>query len=98
MTTTLERLCRALAAAAFLLLAVQAPVAAESALSPDAGAAKARALFDEGRPDQALEVLRPLARNHPGHTNMRFLLGLAAMECKRRCKSRELYPIVDIAA
>ena len=83
MTTTLERLCRALAAAAFLLLAVPAPVAAESALSPDAGAAKARALFDEGRPDQALEVLRPLVGNHPGHTNIRFLLGLSAMEASR---------------
>ena len=83
MTTTLERLCRALAAAAFLLLAVPAPVAAESALSPDAGAAKARALFDGGRPDQALEVLRPLARSHPGRTNIRFLLGLSATEASR---------------
>ena len=88
MTTTLERLFRALAAAAFLLLAVQSPAAAESAAAPDAGVAWARTLFDEGRPDQALEVLRPLAGSHPGHTNMRFLLGLAAMECKRRCKSR----------
>ena len=83
MTTTLERLCRALAAAAFLLLAVQTPVAAESALLPDAGAAKARALFDGGRPDQALEVLRPLVRSHPGHTNTQFLLGLAAIEASR---------------
>ena len=83
MTTTLERLRRTLAAAAVLLLVVPAPVAAESALSPDAGAEKARALFDGGRPDQALDVLRPLVRNHPGRTNIRFLLGLAATEASR---------------
>ena len=83
MTTTLQCLGCALAAAAFLLLAVPAPAAAESALSPDEGAARARALFDQGRPDQALEVLRPIAASHPGSTSVRFLLGLAAIEASR---------------
>ena len=83
MKTTLQRLGHVLAAAIFLLLAVPAPAAAESALSPDEGAAKARALFDKGRLDQALDVLRPLARGHPGRTNIRFLLGLAAIEASR---------------
>ena len=83
MTTILQRLRRALFSAAFLLLAVQSPLAAESTLSPDAGAAKARALFDGGRPDQALEMLRPLARSHPGRTNIHFLLGLSAIEASR---------------
>ena len=83
MKTTLRRLGRALAAAAFLLLAVPAPAAAQSAPSPDEGAASARALLDGGRPDQALEVLRPLARSHPGDMNVRFLLGLAAIEASR---------------
>ena len=66
-----------------LLLAVPAPAAAENALSPDEGAARAQALFGEGRPDQALEVLRPIAASHAGNTNIRFLLGLAAMEASR---------------
>ena len=83
MTTTLQRPGRALTAAAFLLLALQTPVAAQSTLSPDASAARAKELFDSGRPDQALEVLRPIARSHPGHVNARFLLGLAAMETSR---------------
>ena len=83
MTTTLQRLGRALTAAIVLLLAAPAPAAAESALSPDEGTARARALFDQGRPDQALEVLRPLAVSHPESTGIRFLLGLAAMETSR---------------
>ena len=83
MTTTLQRLGRALAAATILLLAVQAPAAAEGGLPPDEGAAIARELFDAGRPDQALEMLRPLARSHPGHANVWFLLGLTAIEASR---------------
>ena len=83
MTTILRRPGRALAAAAFLLLAVPAPAAAENALSPDEGTARAQALFGEGRPDQALEVLRPIAASHPGNTNIRFLLGIAAIEASR---------------
>ena len=84
MTTTLERLCRALAAA-FAAAVLAAPVlhAAESVLTPDAGVAEARAAFREGRPAEALEVLRPLARRHPEHMNIRFLLGLAAIEAAR---------------
>ena len=84
MTTTLERLCRALAAA-FAAAVLAAPVlhAAESALTPDAGVAEARAALREGRPAEALEVLRPLARRHPEHMNIRFLLGLAAIEAAR---------------
>ena len=83
MTTTLRRLGRALTATALLLLAVQAPVAAESTPSPEEGAARAKALLDEGRPDQALEVVRPLSRDHPQRTNLRFLHGLAAVEASR---------------
>ena len=87
MTTTLERLCRALAAAAFAaaFIVLAAPVlrAAESDLPPDAGVAEARAAFREGRPAEALEVLRPLAQRHPERMNIRFLLGLAAIEAAR---------------
>ena len=84
MTTTLRRLGRTLTAAALLLLAVPVPAAAESALSPDAGVVKARELFDAGRLDEALEVLRPLSRAHPKRTNIRFLHGLAAIEVARQ--------------
>ena len=83
MTMTFQRFRRALFSTAFLLLAIQGPAAAEGGLSPDAGAARAKELFDSGRPDRALEMLRPLARSHPGHANMRFLLGLAAIEASR---------------
>ena len=86
MTTTLERLCRALAAAAFAaaVLAAPAPHAAESVLSPDEGVAEARAaLFQRGQPAEALELLLPLARLHPERTDIRFLLGLAAIEAAR---------------
>ena len=83
MTMTLRRFRRAILGAAFLLLAIQTPAAAEGGLPPDEGAAMARELFDAGRPDQALEILRPIVRNHPGHTNIRLLLGLAAIEASR---------------
>ena len=83
MTTTLERLCRVLVAAALFMAAVSAPVAAETALRPDAGLAEARVLLNGGRPDAALEVLRPLARSHPARTDIRFLADLAAIEAAR---------------
>ena len=83
MTTTLQCVRRALCAAAFLLLAIHTPVAAEGGLPPDEGAAMARELFDAGRADQALDMLRPLARSHPGDGNIWFLLGLSAIEASR---------------
>ena len=83
MTTTLQRFRRAIFSAAFLLLAIQTPAAAEGGLPPDEGAAMAREFFDAGRPDQALDMLRPIARSHPGHANIRFLLGVAAIEASR---------------
>ena len=83
MTITLRRFRRALLSAAFLLLAIQTPAAADGGLPPDEGAAMARELFDAGRPDQALEMLRPIVRSHPGHGSARFLLGLAAIEASR---------------
>ena len=83
MTTTLERLGRVLVAAALFMAAIPAPVAAETALPPDAGLADARTLLNGGRPDAALEVLRPLARSHPARTDIRFLAGLAAIEAAR---------------
>ena len=86
MITSLERLCHALltAATAFLLLVAPASSAAESTTSPDAGVADAWALFSGGRPAEALAILRPLAWSHPERTNIRFLVGLAAIEALRK--------------
>ena len=89
MTTTLERLCRALAAVAFLLLAAPAVGVAESDPSPDAGVAKARSLFKTGKFDAALAILRPLALRHPKHTNVLFLVGLAAIQSASRPETTE---------
>ena len=84
MTAPFERLCRVLAAAALLGLAAPASDAAESPFPPPADVAKGQALLDGGRFGEALDVLRPLARNHPRDTNVLFLIGLAAMEAARR--------------
>ena len=46
----------------------------------DRGEAGARVLVQEGRFAEALAVLRPLAKADPTRTNVRFLLGLAALE------------------
>ena len=84
MTTTLRRIGRALAAAAFLLLALPASEAQEDPPAPEAAVATARTLMKGGSHDQALAILRPLAGMHPEHTNLQFLLGLAAIEASRR--------------
>ena len=67
---------RALAVAACVLSA--APVLAAQAPSPPpaAGIAEARAAIRDGRFDDALGILRPLAGTHG---NARFLLGMAAV-------------------
>ena len=83
---TLQHLCRALAAAAFLLLSLPAPAsdAAESAPALEAGVAQAQALFNDGRFDEALAVLRPLATAYPKDRNVLFQIGLAALEAAKR--------------
>ena len=82
MTTTLERLCRALAVAVLILSA--APVAAQDARSTDADVAEAQALIGAGRFDEALAVLRPLTAERPIRAEVVFFIGLAAIEASRR--------------
>ena len=88
---TLAPLCRALAFAACLLLALPAWGATEqaagefSAQSAPAlpGLASAQALVDEGRLGEALTILNALAQDYPDHprrTDVLFLLGLAATQ------------------
>lgn len=83
MTTTLVRLCRALAVAVPLLSAAPAPAAAEDAPSPDAAMAEAQALIGAGRFDEALAVLRPLTQRDQVYAEVVFLFGLTAIETSR---------------
>ena len=83
MTTTLVRLCQALAVAVPLLSAAPAPVAAEDAPAPDAAMAEARALVGARRFDEALAVLRPLTQRDQVYAEVVFLFGLTAIEASR---------------
>ena len=85
MTMTPKLLCRVLAAFVFLVFAVPASNAQDgTGLSPETGMAEARTLMKDGRFDEALALLRPLALDHPEITNIHFLAALAAIEASRR--------------
>ena len=88
MTITIERVGRALAVA-FLLLIVPLSNAAEDAPSVTEDYAKARALHKVGKYVEALDILRPLAEGHARQTNIRFLLGLSAIEASRLAETGE---------
>ena len=85
MTTTLARLCRALAVAVPLLSAAPMPAAAEDAASAEAAAAmaEARTLLGARRFDEALAVLRPLTQGDQVYAEVMFLFGVAAVEASR---------------
>ncbi len=76
------------AAVILLLLYVAAAVHATEA-TPDQPSttqevSEARALIKAGKFNEALGILRPLAKAHPKHTNFHFLLALAAIESSRQ--------------
>ena len=81
---TISPLLRALAAGAALLLSAPAWSAGEPspppAASQSAGAAAAetRTLIEQGRFEEALGILRPLAQGSAVEANVLFLIGLAA--------------------
>ena len=78
-------ICYALAVAACLLFAVPASKAQEPpGLTPQTGMAETRTMMGDGRFEEALALLRPLARDHPGITNIHFLAALAAIETSQR--------------
>ena len=73
-------LLRSLAIAACLVLAAPAWSAGKEPPAPPAGGIKeARTLLKVGRFEGALAILRPLARDRAGDTNVTFLIGLAAI-------------------
>ena len=84
MTTNTARLCHALAVAAILILAAPVPAAAQVTPAQAAGLAEAQALYDAGRFEDALAVLRPLTDAEQLSADMVFLLGLSAIEASRR--------------
>ena len=78
-------LCRALAVAGCVLFAVPALAAKHTPLpSPAAAMAEARKLIRERNFEAALNVLRPLSKDLAASANVRFLLGLAAVEASQK--------------
>ena len=84
-------LLRVLAASAFLLLPATAwsagkepPSPPEASQSAAAEIAKAQALFKAGRFEEALAILRPLAAAGPGHLDIRFQAGMAAIGASKK--------------
>ncbi len=82
-------MCRVLAVLAAALMLSQAPAGAQDppAQQPPASVAaalaEARTLVNALRFQEALAILRPLAKAHPGRNDVRFLAGLAALEGSR---------------
>ena len=86
---TISPILRALAACAFLLLAAPAWSADDveplsSSMPGVADVAEAQALVRAGKFDEALAILRPLAWNNPGRTDVLFLTGLAAIQSSQQ--------------
>ena len=81
---TIKPIFQVLAMAALSLLIAGTTMNAAGA-EPDRpadipGVADARVLIENGKYDEALDVLRALGKSHPKRTDILFLLGLAAIE------------------
>ena len=80
---TIKPVFHVLAIALFLLIAGPTANAAGAELDRPAdipGVADARVLIENGKYNEALVALRPLAKAYPKRTDILFLLGLAAIE------------------
>ena len=88
---TKRTMCRVFAVLAAVLMLSPAPALAQEAPagaqqqppSPAEGIAEARTLSKAGRFQEALAILRPLVQAHPERSEVRFLLGLTAVEASR---------------
>ena len=76
-------------AAAFLLLLLPPAALADSHLSSDPRVGSARLLVEGGSFGEALAALRPLAPDRPDRTEIRFLIGLAAIGLAERTPEGE---------
>ena len=90
---TLPSLCRALVAAALLLLVAPAwggegefvdKLVASSSTPEASGIAESRSLIQEGKYDEALAILRPLARGREVDGSVLFQIGLAATDASQQ--------------
>ena len=82
---TIRSIGRALAAATLLLFVSAGWTAAQEQRPSSApGMAEARELLKQKRYEEALKILRPLAKTRPVRKNVLFLIGLAAIESSRR--------------
>ena len=92
-TMTIKQACHVLAGVTlFLLFAVSSATATDAESnrpSTTLGESEARTLINSGKFNEALAILRPLAKAHPKHTNIHFLLALAAIESSRKAKTTE---------
>ena len=80
---TIKPVFQVLAIALFLLITGTASNAAGAELDRPAdilGVDDARVLIENGKYDEALDALHPLAKTHPKRIDILFLLGLAAIE------------------
>ena len=75
----LIRLASALAVVVLSISPLLAASDQQSHLSADPQVIHARALIERGQFGEALQILRPLAPNHPDQTDVLFLTGLAAL-------------------
>ena len=82
-----------------ILLVATSIVTANAQSHPLSTKTDARTLIQEGDYDQALLILRSLAREHPKDTQVLFLTGLAAIEKSRHPDTREedRYVLLDEA-
>lgn len=71
------------------VLATGAVLAGSEELQPSSAPdeSEARALINNGQFEEALTLLRPLIQAHPGHTNVHFLLAIAAIEHSRQIQA-----------
>ena len=84
-TVTKRPISRVFAVLAVVLMLASGPSSAqEEPSSVTSGVTEARTLFKARRFQEALAILRPLMKTYPERNNVRFLVGLVAIEASRQ--------------
>ena len=82
---SLVSLCRALALVSCVTVVTSlCGAAAAPSAPPTGGLTEARTLVRAGKPEEALAILRPLARGRTVHADVLFQIGIAAIGASRR--------------